>query len=81
MADISEEGCEGVIFLVKIDIDILPDRLMVGHRPLEASILVRIQVRQQTRFLYTSRPRHCSFLLYLNKGSVAQGRFSCWSLV
>ena len=24
----------------------LPDRLMVGHRPLEASILVRIQVRQ-----------------------------------
>ena len=46
MADISEEGCEGVIFLEKIDIDILPDRLMVGHRPLEASILVRIQVRQ-----------------------------------
>jgi hypothetical protein len=27
-------------------VSLLPDRLMVGHRPLEASILVRIQVRQ-----------------------------------
>lgn len=26
----------------------LPDRLMVGQRPLEAFILVRIQVRQQS---------------------------------
>lgn len=26
--------------------EILPDRLMVGHRPLEAGILVRIQVWQ-----------------------------------
>ena len=29
---------------------ILPDRLMVGLLPLEESILVRIQVRQQTQF-------------------------------
>lgn len=27
----------------------LPDRLMVGHRPLEAGILVRIQVRQHEK--------------------------------
>ena len=29
-------------FMIKL----LRDRLMVGHRPLEASILVRVQVRQ-----------------------------------
>lgn len=32
---------------------ILPDRLMVGLRPLEASILVRIQVWQQLKFIFT----------------------------
>ena len=33
----------------------LPDRLMVGHRPLEASILVRIQVRQHQSAQYRGK--------------------------
>ena len=41
--------------------EVLPDRLMVGHRPLEASILVRVQVRQ----LGTDNPDTMSVRVFL----------------
>ena len=44
----------------------LPDRLMVGQRPLEASILVRIQVRQPAavkmiKLVHLGRAFRCTF--------------------